>query len=81
MYLLPLPVKPTILNYMEGKEHQIPSNIHFAYIFEARNGKKKTQKTFLLKKEVTFALRPGAFKFSYVSMKANLISINQNFVL
>lgn len=43
--------------------------------------KKKTQKTFLLKKEVTFALRPGAFKFSYVSMKANLISINQNFVL
>ena len=80
MYLLPLPVKPTNLNYMEGKEHRIPSNIHFAYIFEARNGKKK-KNNFLLKREETFALRPGAFKFSYVSMKANLISINQNFVL
>lgn len=55
MYLLPLPVKPTSLNYMEGKEHRIPSNIHFAYIFEARNGKKN----FLLKKEVTFALGQG----------------------
>ena len=60
MYLLPLPVKPTSLNYMEGKEHRIPSNIHFAYIFEARNGKKKNKKNnFLLKKEVTFALSQG----------------------
>lgn len=49
MYLLPLPVKPTILNYMEGKEHQIPSNIHFAYIFEARNGKKKNTKNLSIK--------------------------------
>ena len=62
---------------MEGKEHRIPSNIHFAYIFEARNGKKKLS----IKERGNICPRPGAFKFSYVSMKANLISINQNFVL
>lgn len=62
---------------MEGKEQQIPPNIHYAYILK----KEMEKKNFFLNKEVKFASWAGAFKFSYVSMKANLISINQNFVL
>lgn len=74
MYFTSASQKPTILNYMEGKEHQIPSNIHFAYIFEARN--KKNQNLSI--KERGNICPQASFQVLMSPMKANLISINQN---
>ena len=72
MYLSPLPIKPTSLKYVYGRKR---TKILPVYIL------KKEWKNKILEKEVKFALRPEVFRFLFLSMKANLISINHGFVL